>query len=294
MRINLGSLEARARELQREKQERERKSGRRVPTRRGFTLWKQGQIGKTRPHLRMRSCLAAAAATFPMKSIPRDIPRTKQAHAERRQLSEAASTSTSHPQSRREAMLRLSSSLLFFSQPPRASASVPTKQLRPLKLQPPPPRDESSSVSIAQDATEAARLISLAKKQGLEGGDWAAARASFARAAGYRSSIASAELARVPAALALAELGKPEEALLELEDAVAEGSPALRGRAELHAALAALRYSLGRRGAEAELSAATLWEPRWADERWVKTRASVERGWPPTMVERLVRFLELN
>ena len=185
-----------------------------------------------------------------------------------------------------------SSLLLLFSSRP-ASASIPTKQLRP-RLQPPPPRDEASSASIAQDAAEAARLVSLAKKQGVTDGDWAAARASFARAAAFRGSVASAELARVPAALALAELGRPEEALLELEDAVAEGSPALRGRAELHAALAALRYSLGRRGAEAELSAATLWEPRWADETWVRSRASAERGWPPTMVERLVRFLELN
>ena len=193
-------------------------------------------------------------------------------------------------------MLSSSPSLLFLlsslSEPPPAAASIPTKQ-RP-RLRPPPPRDEASSVSIAQDAAEVRRLISLAKKQGLEEGDWTAARSLFARAAGFRSSIASAELARIPAALALAELGRPEAALLELEDAVAEGSPALRGRAELHAALAALRYSLTRRGAEDELSAATLWEPRWADEQWVNSRASVERGWPPTMVERLVRFLELN
>ena len=249
----------------------------------------------------MLSSLAAAAAFLP-KAIPRDIPKTEQVHAERRQRSDAASTSNSHPKlhSRRELLSSLSASslsLFFFLslRPAPASASIPKKQLqRP--LQPPPPRDELSSISIAKDAAEVARLISLAKKQGLEGGDWAAARASFAEAAGFfrDSGVASAELARVPAALALAELGKPEEALLELEDAFAEGSPALRGRAELHAALAALRYSLKRKGAEAELSAATLWEPRWAEESWVKEKASAERGWPPAMVQRLLRLLQLN
>ena len=258
------------------------------------------QIEKQHCTLRMLSCLAAASA-FPPKNAPRDTPKTEQIHAERRKRSAAASTSSnSHSRSRRELLSSSSSSLLLLlfslSRPPPASASIPTKrQLRPLQLQPPPPRDKLSSVSIAQDAAEVARLISLAKRQGLEDGDWAAARDSFSKAASFRKSgIASAELARVPAALALAELGKPEEALLELEDAFAEGSPALKGRADLHAALAALRYSLGRKGAEGELSAATLWEPRWADERWVKERASVEKGWPPTMVERLVRFLELD
>lgn len=147
---------------------------------------------------------------------------------------------------------------------------------------------------MVQDAAEVARLISLAKTQGLEEKNWQLARESFTKAANFRNTVASAELARVPAALALAELGKPEEALLELEDAFAEGTSALKGRAELHAALAALRYSLKRKGAEGELSAATLWEPRWADEKWVKERAGAERGWPPSMVERLVRFLELD
>ena len=245
-----------------------------------------------RAHLEMFA-RGSSAAAFRATSTRNNASNIEGAHAERRQRSARASTSNSQS-ARRELLLWLSSLLLFFlsSSPLPASASIPTKKLRP--LQPPPPRDRVSSVSIAQDAAEVARLVSLAKQQGLEENDWLSARASFTRASDYRSTVASAELARVPAALALAELGEPEEALLELEDALAEGSPALRGRAELHAALAALRYGLGRRGAEGELSAATLWEPRWADEAWVKERASVERGWPPTMVERLVRFLELN
>lgn len=225
------------------------------------------------------------AAAFRSATARSDAPSLEKVHTERRSRSAGASTS-----SRRELLFSVSSSLLCLSAP--ASASIPSKQLRP--LQPPPPRDRASSVSIAHDAAEVARLISLAKRQGLEENDWASARASFTEAAEYRDTVSSAELARVPAALALAQLGEPEEALLELEDALAEGSSALRGRAELHAALAALRYSLKRKGAEGELSAATLWEPRWADEAWVKGRAAVERGWPPTMVERLVRLLELR
>lgn len=246
----------------------------------------------------MLSCVAAASA-FPSKSIPRDASRIENIHAERIKRSAAASTScVSHSRSRREllslsSLCTSSSLLLFLSRPPPASASIPSK--RQIPLQPPPPRDKLSSVSIVQDAAEVARLVSLATRQGLEDGDWAAARESFARAASFTErGVAAAELARVPAALALAELGRPEEALLELEDALAEGTPALRGRAELHAALAVLRYSLGRRGAEGELSAATLWEPRWGDEKWVRERAAKEKGWPPTMVERLERFLELD
>ncbi len=184
--------------------------------------------------------------------------RTDKLHAERIQRSASASTSNRDSKSlsstKREAIFALSSSsFLFFLLSARpASASIPTKQRVRRPLQPPSPRDKESSVSVVQDAAEVARLISLAKTQGLEEKNWQLARESFTKAANFRNTVASAELARVPAALALAELGKPEEALLELEDAFAEGTSALKGRAELHAALAALRYSLKRKGAEGE------------------------------------------
>lgn len=253
---------------------------------------------------------ATASCSGDIGCSDRSAEKRQQQHRRQRQ----------HHRRRRDLVFLLATSTLLLSPAAPSEASIPTKNviksLPPgTRLRPPPPRGKDDSVSVAADAARVRQLITEAREASLERGDWSAARALYLeafsffslsssspssssppnrRGGGSSTRIASAEVARIPAALCLVELGQEDEALLELEDALAEGTPALRGSGEVHAALAALRYSLRRRGAEDELSAATAFEPRWSDERWVKEKAALEKGWPPGMVSRLVRFLELD
>ena len=75
--------------------------------------------------------------------------------------------------------------------------------------------------------------------------------------------------------------------------ALAEEEAALRGYAEVHAALAALLYAerpaqLAR--AEQQWDIAMEFDARYSDAHWV---AGAKR-WPPRLLEALRRFLELD
>ena len=91
------------------------------------------------------------------------------------------------------------------------------------------------------------------------------------------------------ACLRWAQVGRVEEALLQLEDE----EVSLRGSAEVHAALAAVLHverptQVGR--AEQQWAIATGFDKRFADAEWVQR----ERHWPPRLVEALRRFLTLT
>ncbi len=99
--------------------------------------------------------------------------------------------------------------------------------------------------------------------------------------------LALAERARVRRALLLFQVGRTEDALLQLEDE----EVALRGNAEVHAALATVLYSRGRSSAaEQQWDVATEFDKRYADPQWV----AAERRWPPALLDALQRFLSLS
>jgi len=117
-------------------------------------------------------------------------------------------------------------------------------------------------------------------------GDWAAAEAAYASAIAAGPDLAIADLARISRALVLRQLGDARGARLALEDVEA----GLRGRAEVHAALAALRWEARLPGSEEQWALATEFDRRFGDPGWVER----ERGWPPAMLGALRAFLELK
>jgi hypothetical protein len=85
------------------------------------------------------------------------------------------------------------------------------------------------------------------------------------------------------------QVGRTSDAIIQLEDE----EVALRGYAEVHAALAAVLYCerpLQRERAEGEWAIATSFDGRYNDLGFV----SGEKGWPPRMVAALQRFMTLQ
>jgi len=148
---------------------------------------------------------------------------------------------------------------------------------------PPPPPTPTSSVAAAVAAFRAATADADAAAAR---GDWPAAEAGYRRARAAGPGLAIADLARISRALVLRQLGDAPGARLALEDVEA----GLRGRAEVHAALAALRYEARLPGAEEQWALACEFDGRFADPGWV----AAARKWPPAMVDALRRFLELK
>ena len=120
--------------------------------------------------------------------------------------------------------------------------------------------------------------------------DYAAALEAYTACATQHPALALAHTARLNAARLLVEAGQRERALLELESEVAEVGA---GNAQLHAALAVVVHAtrpaqLTR--AESEWDIAVSLAPRFEDEAWVAS----EKGWPPSMLAALHRFLTLE
>lgn len=87
----------------------------------------------------------------------------------------------------------------------------------------------------------------------------------------------------------LRQTGNTSRSILELEDE----EVALRGYAEVHAALAAVLYAErpGQRlRAEQQWDVATEFDTRYNNVQWVATA----KHWPPSMLKALQRFLELS
>ena len=101
--------------------------------------------------------------------------------------------------------------------------------------------------------------------------------------------LALAQYARIRHALMLYQAGRTVDAVLEMEGE----EEALRGNAEVHAALAAMLYSesprqIGR--AEMQWEIAREFDSRYANLDWVIH----EKHWPPAMQTALRNFLNLK
>lgn len=95
-----------------------------------------------------------------------------------------------------------------------------------------------------------------------------------------------AELCRVGRAELQFQLGRDAEAVRQLR----EEELLLRGRPEVHAALAAMLYSQGRSlEAEQQWAIAVEFDGRYQDAGWV----AASKHWPPRLLQALQSFLAL-
>lgn len=111
----------------------------------------------------------------------------------------------------------------------------------------------------------------------------------YAKIVSSYPDLAISEYARLRKALMLYQVGKISDAILVLDDE----EVALRGYAEVHAALASILYTerpsqVGR--AEEQWDLAMSFDKRYADPGWVERNKS----WPPRMMGALEKFLELR
>jgi len=145
----------------------------------------------------------------------------------------------------------------------------------------------AASAPVARRAQDAlARL--RAAEAAVDAGDYAAAERHYRAVVREHGDLALSEYARFGAALLAYERGDATSAIAGLQDSC----QALRGRAEAHAALAAVLYAerpaqLSR--AELEFEVASEFDSRFGDAAWVAR----ERHWPPKAVGALRRFLSL-
>lgn len=101
--------------------------------------------------------------------------------------------------------------------------------------------------------------------------------------------LAISNYARIGRALMLYQAGNASEAILELEDL----ESALRGFAEVHAALASIIYAERPSEisyAEEQFDLASEFDSRYLDVRWVEK----EKHWPPAMLKALDKFAALK
>ncbi|KXZ55421.1 hypothetical protein GPECTOR_3g72 [Gonium pectorale] len=120
-------------------------------------------------------------------------------------------------------------------------------------------------------------------------GEEAQALELYNRLVSEHADLALAEYGRIGRAMMLYQVGRTSDSILALEDE----EVALRGSAEVHAALAALMYterpSLALR-AEEEWNLACLFDKRYSNPDWVRSN----KHWPPRMIAALQRFLSLS
>lgn len=196
-------------------------------------------------------------------------------------------------------LLACALSALALSAPPPAAASIPLASPPPQEQQrralgqmgvavrrPTPtraqPEEEPVSVQIERVAA-----LTAAADAAAAAGDYPEALRCESEVVQRYGDLALAERARVRRALLLYQVGRTDDALLQLEDE----EVALRGNAEVHAALAVVLYDRGRAtAAESQWDVATEFDRRFADTAWV----AAERRWPPALLDALQRFLTLS
>lgn len=101
--------------------------------------------------------------------------------------------------------------------------------------------------------------------------------------------LAITNYAKIGRALLLYQTGSKNQAILELEDL----EVALRGYAEVHAALASIIYTERPTEisyAEEQFDIASEFDQRYSDIKWVER----EKAWPPAMLTALDKFLNLK
>ncbi|KAG2430320.1 hypothetical protein HYH02_013797 [Chlamydomonas schloesseri] len=138
-------------------------------------------------------------------------------------------------------------------------------------------------------AAQAALTLLAAAREAVDAGEHQRAYELYGRLVREHGDLALSYYGRVGRALQAYQLGAVSDSLLALEDEEA----ALRGAAEVHAALAALLYterpSLALR-AEEEWAIASSFDKRYSDPAWV----AANKHWPPRAVAALQRFLALS
>ena len=140
--------------------------------------------------------------------------------------------------------------------------------------------------SVKQKIKRVTALIT-ASNQAAEVGDWNESLRCQSEIISRYPDLALAERARIARALLLYQVDRPEDALLQLEDE----EVALRGSAEVHAALAVVFYGLGKPiQAEQQWAVASEFDKRYSDLAWVQR----ERHWPPKLLQALEKFLTLT
>jgi tetratricopeptide (TPR) repeat protein len=151
----------------------------------------------------------------------------------------------------------------------------------------PPPKDSFRSAERSRIQRAVELLQSADEARG--DADYTGALEKYTVLIKDYKDLALSERARVERALMLYQVGRVEETIMQLEDE----EVALRGDAQVHAALAAVLYTerprqVGR--AEQQWSIATSFDRRYSDVGWVRK----EKGWPPRMVAALEKFLSLG
>ena len=120
-----------------------------------------------------------------------------------------------------------------------------------------------------------------------EAGDYETALRCESEIIARYPDLALAERARIARGLLLYQVGRPQDALLELEDE----EVALRGSAEVNASLGVIFYDLGKPvQAEQHWAVASEFDKRYSDVNWVRN----ERHWPPKLIQALEKFLNLS
>jgi hypothetical protein len=141
---------------------------------------------------------------------------------------------------------------------------------------------EKSRISTALD------LLARAEENQKQG-RYADALDGYQHVIGGYPDLALAERARVKRALMEYQLGKTRDSILHLEDE----EVAVRGNAEVHAALAAVLYTERPNElniAEEQWDIATEFDTRYSSIEFVENN----RYWPPAMVSALKKFLLLQ
>ncbi|ABB50768.1 TPR repeat [Prochlorococcus marinus str. MIT 9312] len=136
---------------------------------------------------------------------------------------------------------------------------------------------------ISQDNKNFSALYNLANVEG-SASQWEKARDLFSKAATYNPGFA---MARSSMALADFQLGNIDESEKELKKLIRR-YPTF---ADARAALTALNWYNGEYGkAESNWIAVTELDPRYSDEKWLKTI----RRWPPKPIKDLMNFIDLK
>jgi len=151
----------------------------------------------------------------------------------------------------------------------------------------PPEQNINTEEEPVSKKVERVMALMEEAKTASDDGDFSTALRAHSEIIARYPDLALAERARIARGLLLYQVGKPQEALLQLEDE----EVALRGNAEVHAALAVIFYDLGKPvQAENQWNVASEFDSRYSDVYWVQK----ERHWPPKLIIALENFLNLS
>lgn len=195
-----------------------------------------------------------------------------------------------------------------FCEPPFAYGRIPTDAMVTLESVPRVPDAEellgarvagsrrgmssssgSQGMSTVQAQVKAVVALNDKAQEAAERGNYELALSCYSRIVSDYPDLAISEYARLRQALMLYQVGRVSDAILVLDDE----EVALRGYAEVHAALASVLYTerpsqIGR--AEEQWDLAMDFDKRYTNPTWVQHNKS----WPPRMMAALVKFLELR